>query len=461
MRTYFLVLICSAIVADTAAQKIGMHVSNPQHPVHITQPSGTNLANVPVVHIEYTGTALNGVQPIGIRSKSSISGSGIGGFFEGGRIGANARAINDQYGSAFGVWAEAATGSQGTSYGFYGKASGGSTSYGASVEASGIGHNHGIRSTAQDGSFNRGGTFQGIGGNIAYGIYATASDATTNYAGYFAGGNVYITNKLGVATSPDHPVHINQPVGTTLSSTQPVMHVEYTGTNGADVIGFRSRCVPQDYFGVGGDFTGGWVGVRAKVSATGVQHYFATRAEADGTGGTKYAIYGTATGGGTNWAGYFENGNVYVKNRLGIGRTPSTNLLEVEGNASKSSAGDWVANSDIRLKKNITTLDPQETLEKLLALQGIAYEWNDDKTGTTRPEGVQYGFSAQNIQEVFPSLVESDALGYLQTAYGTYDAMMVEALRALQEQIDALVEENGELKAKVNTLAEKREAASR
>ncbi|MEK7411944.1 MAG: hypothetical protein AAB263_01355, partial [Planctomycetota bacterium] len=37
----------------------------------------------------------------------------------------------------------------------------------------------------------------------------------------------------------------------------------------------------------------------------------------------------------------------------GIRRTPLTNSLEVEGDASKSSAGDWLANSDARLKKNI------------------------------------------------------------------------------------------------------------
>ena len=66
----------------------------------------------------------------------------------------------------------------------------------------------------------------------------------------------------------------------------------------------------------------------------------------------------------------------------------------------------------------------------MLQLQGVSYEWNDDQTGYARPEGTQYGFTAQNIQEVFPTLVNEDNLGYLQTAYGTYDAMYVEAIRA-------------------------------
>ena len=140
---------------------------------------------------------------------------------------------------------------------------------------------------------------------------------------------------------------------------------------------------------------------------------------------------------------------------IGIGRTPATNKLEVEGDASKSTAGDWLANSDARLKKNITPLSAQNTLDKLLQLQGVTYEWNDDKTGTQRPAGVQYGFTAQNIQAVFPTLVNEDNLGYLQTAYGTYDAMYVEAFRALNDKVEKLEKENAALKiqaAKINQL---------
>jgi co-chaperonin GroES (HSP10) len=141
-------------------------------------------------------------------------------------------------------------------------------------------------------------------------------------------------------------------------------------------------------------------------------------------------------GGASNLLINFFGGNV------GIGRTPATNVLEISGAASKSTAGDWLANSDVRLKKNISPLNSHEMLDKLLALQGVTYEWNDNKTGSKRPLGVQYGFTAQNIQTVFPTLVEEDKLGYLQTAYGTYDAMTVEAIRALNNKIAVLEKEN-------------------
>lgn len=138
--------------------------------------------------------------------------------------------------------------------------------------------------------------------------------------------------------------------------------------------------------------------------------------------------------------------------RTGLGRVPVTNRLEVEGNASKTSAGDWAANSDARLKKNIRQLDSNEMLEKLLSLQGITYEWNDDKTGSKRPTGIQFGFTAQNIRDVFPTLVEEDSLGYLQTAYGTYDPMFIEALRALNDKIKSLEAHNADLEMRLDAL---------
>ena len=138
--------------------------------------------------------------------------------------------------------------------------------------------------------------------------------------------------------------------------------------------------------------------------------------------------------------------------RTGIMRIPATNILEIEGNASKTSAGDWLANSDARLKKNIITFSEEKALEKLLALRGVTYEWNDNQTGSQRPEGTQYGFIAQEIQEVFPENVEKDNLGFYQTAYGTYDALYVQSIKALHQKIETLEQENTDLKNKIDEI---------
>ena len=53
-------------------------------------------------------------------------------------------------------------------------------------------------------------------------------------------------------------------------------------------------------------------------------------ATANGTT-TTYGIYGTASGGDTNWAGYFDGGDVYIKNDVGIGTTGPQAKLHVDG----------------------------------------------------------------------------------------------------------------------------------
>jgi hypothetical protein len=146
------------------------------------------------------------------------------------------------------------------------------------------------------------------------------------------------------------------------------------------------------------------------------------------------------------------HGTIYsIQNgRFGIRRDPTTNELEVDGYASKTTAGDWLANSDQRLKKNIHPLDPDLMLEKMLQMQGVTYEWNDAETGYDRPEGRQYGFIAQDIQKVWPEKVFEDNQGYLMTAYGDYDPMVVEAIRALTNRI-------AELEAKIAAIEDNTE----
>ncbi len=157
---------------------------------------------------------------------------------------------------------------------------------------------------------------------------------------------------------------------------------------------------------------------------------------------------GNAVTGTSNALTMLKNG------KTGFSRVPTTNILEVEGEASKTTAGAWVGNSDKRLKKNIETISEEKALESILKMRGVTYEWNDDKTGAKRPEGIQYGFVAQELQQVFPEKVTEDALGYLQTAYGDYDPIMVQSIKALHAKIENLIQENVILKAQINEQVE-------
>ena len=159
-------------------------------------------------------------------------------------------------------------------------------------------------------------------------------------------------------------------------------------------------------------------------------------------------------------AGYFEMGSntLYIENsdsdrpliggdffgnKVGINRTiaeiqSSTNALQVNGDASKNSPGSWFGHSDARLKTNIKALSSSEMLHKVLQMQGVNFEWNDKQTGSTRPEGLQYGFIAQDLQKIWPEMVIEDGMGYLTTAYGTFDPMLVESIKALNAKIEKL-----------------------
>ncbi len=153
----------------------------------------------------------------------------------------------------------------------------------------------------------------------------------------------------------------------------------------------------------------------------------------------------------------------FLNDMLGVNWDSSValpNTLSVNGDASKTTAGDWLANSDARLKKNINNLDSKLMLKKLLSMRGVSYEWNDSITGFKRPEGVQYGFIAQDVQDVWPSNVIEDKQGYLMTGYGTYDHMYVEAIKALHEENEALKKELSEINNVLDKIVAKVEKMS-
>lgn len=83
-------------------------------------------------------------------------------------------------------------------------------------------------------------------------------------------------------------------------------------------------------------------------------------------------------------------------------------------------------------------------------MQGVSYEWNDDKTDFRRPEGEQIGFIAQDLREIWPEKVSEDHLGYLQTAYGDYDPVIVEAIKALNEKLELQAKEIELLKRRLD-----------
>lgn len=156
--------------------------------------------------------------------------------------------------------------------------------------------------------------------------------------------------------------------------------------------------------------------------------------EKEGSGA--FVVY-TSTGTGPTTGDLTEKMRVSHDGDVGIGTATPSEKLHVDGNAL---ADEYYYTSDRRLKENISPI--QNALEKVLALSGVEFDWK--KSGKTN-----IGFIAQDVEEVLPEVVNTSPIGeeLKSVSYGNLTALLVEALKEQQTQIN-------ELKAKVEALSQ-------
>ena len=76
-----------------------------------------------------------------------------------------------------------------------------------------------------------------------------------------------------------------------------VIHSEYEGVGNFDAVAVYGKSTPADYYGFGGQFEGGFIGVRGRVFQDGSYTYYGSYGHAQGNGtGTKHGVYGKAEG---------------------------------------------------------------------------------------------------------------------------------------------------------------------
>ena len=149
--------------------------------------------------------------------------------------------------------------------------------------------------------------------------------------------------------------------------------------------------------------------------------------------------YWNQTIGGANGLHFGYNGAdiVYFTSSgdVGIGTTtPGGYKLYVVGNAWTT--GTW-GSSDARLKKNIDPLE--NTLERVARLNGVNFEWDIDQYPDRGFEkGRQIGLVAQEVEAVIPELVRTDNDGYKSVSYEKLSAVLVEAVKELKAENEAL-----------------------
>jgi hypothetical protein len=106
-------------------------------------------------------------------------------------------------------------------------------------------------------------------------------------------------------------------------------------------------------------------------------------------------------------------------------------------NNNMTVGGTVTASSDVRFKKNIETI--QDALEKVLNMRGVTFE-------RLETPGTEIGVIAQEVEEVAPELVITDGNGFKAVAYANITALLIEAIKEQQVQINELRDEIKKLK---------------
>ncbi len=172
--------------------------------------------------------------------------------------------------------------------------------------------------------------------------------------------------------------------------------------------------------------------------------------------GTSDALILSGIESGVARAGLF----LHRRGRVGIGNvyTGYTYQMVVYGDA-QITGGSWIA-SDARYKSEITALSTEAA--KLKQLRGVSYHKEvptiqdsaassvaDPASAKTmkaeidkKSKSREYGFLAQEVQQLYPDLVLADDDGYLSVNYNGFVPLLVESVKEQQAAIDALQTQN-------------------
>lgn len=114
---------------------------------------------------------------------------------------------------------------------------------------------------------------------------------------------------------------------------------------------------------------------------------------------------------------------------IGIAATGTLGELVTTGDITA-----WYS-SDERLKDNVETIN--NALEKVSELNGVTFNWNELAEGKDKNIR-EAGVIAQQVQKVLPEVVTERDTGYLAVRYEKLVPLLIEAIKELKAEVDAL-----------------------
>ena len=122
-----------------------------------------------------------------------------------------------------------------------------------------------------------------------------------------------------------------------------------------------------------------------------------------------------------------------AQGNVGINQVNPTYRLDVGGSIYATGV---IISSDQRFKTDVRPL--ANALAGVRALRGVRYRLNELGLARGGNAGEQLGFLAQELEQVYPELVSTDKLGYKSVNYSQLTAVLTEALKEQQTQIERL-----------------------
>jgi hypothetical protein len=109
-----------------------------------------------------------------------------------------------------------------------------------------------------------------------------------------------------------------------------------------------------------------------------------------------------------------------------VGTTSGSDKVTVNGTVS---ATNFNTTSDATLKTNVETLSG--SLDAVTSLRGVSFDWLENG-------GSEIGVIAQEVEAVLPDVVSTNDEGIKSVKYGNMVAVLIEAIKEQQAQIDEL-----------------------